>query len=568
MLQEQSFKYDKLSEFISTQYCFENKLSDSHRKQNGVYLTQDVSIIESVLSCITFDKTIFAKLIFEPSCGQGAFLISIIWKVYIIDPCQIKLDNFIKSNLYFADICQESINSTIANISHFYEVLFKKKYNGNFNSFCIDFTLKLSNDSKLYSLYNKFDYIIGNPPYIALYGRRDKKRNEDQRIYYLNNYSQFPHTLKNGKINYVMLFLEHGLDFLKKDGVISYIIDLSFFETAYKYCRKYLLENTNIIKLVYNVKGFDSVGSGQIMLSAKKGRTDANEVYVIDSDNGVSLYVNQDVWYNDTDEYKFRINNCIVSNSIIDKIYCKKNPTLKELYPKKNLRTCVMLLDMEDKFTTENKPVNSSFKIYPYYQGSKGIKYKYSKPQYKKFFIYNKSLQDNINADLKDELTKMGIKNKKRLGLGEQDIYDNPKVYIRQSAKELIATYDESPSSANNSLYVFSLRNNSDNTRFFLKYLCGLLNSKLYTFFAQQRRIIRYNKGKQPQIKTSDLYEIQIPLENSLQEEIVFNVESVYKNPVHLSKAVANIDLLLYDYYQISKDEAEHIELSIKSFVQ
>ena len=32
-----------------------------------------------------------------------------------------------------------------------------------------------------------------------------------------------------------------------------------------------------------------------------------------------------------------------------------------------------------------------------------------------------------------------GIKNKKRLGFGEEAIYQNPKVYIRQSAKELIA---------------------------------------------------------------------------------------------------------------------------------
>ena len=73
------------------------------------------------------------------------------------------------------------------------------------------------------------------------------------------------------------------------------------------------------------------------------------------------------------------------------------------------------------------------------------------------FFYYNKPLQDSINDELKIELTKQGVKNKKRLGLGETIIYDNPKLFIRQSAKEIIATIDLGKSSANNSLYVFLL---------------------------------------------------------------------------------------------------------------
>jgi len=62
-----------------------------------------------------------------------------------------------------------------------------------------------------------------------------------------------------------------------------------------------------------------------------------------------------------------------------------------------------------------------------------------------------------------------GIKNKKRIGFGEKIIYDNPKVYIRQSAKELIASYDDKLSSANNSLYLFSLRDCSNESILFLK---------------------------------------------------------------------------------------------------
>ena len=80
------------------------------------------------------------------------------------------------------------------------------------------------------NLYNSFDYVVGNPPYVTLYGRRDKKENEEQRINYLNNYHQFPSSVKNGKLNLVMLFIEHSLDFLKENGKLSFIIRASSFK--------------------------------------------------------------------------------------------------------------------------------------------------------------------------------------------------------------------------------------------------------------------------------------------------------------------------------------------------
>lgn len=235
------------------------------------------------------------------------------------------------------------------------------------------------------------------------------------------------------------------------------------------------------------------------------------------------------------------------------------------MYPKKNLRTCVMLLDMEDKFTSPIK--SNTLNSYPYYRGSQGLKYKYSILKYDKYFHYDKNLQDNINDRLKKELILQGIKNKKRIGLGETEIYDNPKIYIRQSAKELIASYDEYPSSANNSLYVFSLRDNSEKSLVVLKYLCGLINSTIYTFFAQQRRIIRYNKGKQPQIKISDLYQIFIPTNDKLKKDVSSLVEKIYTNPTTAERCRKEIDILLYKYYGLGDDEVNIIEKSIESFL-
>lgn len=565
----------KNTEFILNLIDIEEKSCVQHRQKNGIFLTRDMNIVDSVLECID-NNNLFSKLILEPSCGHGIFLLAIIVKAYLIKPCSESISKFIEENLFFVDIDPNMVRATKFSISELYKFLFQTEYLGKFNSFCLDFTLKYQSssadeDSQLYQLYkyyNKFDYVIGNPPYITLYGRRDKKKSENQRIYFLEKYNQFPASVKNGKINYVMLFIEHGLDFLKKNGVISYLIDVSFFETAYKYCRKYLLDNTRIQRLIYNIKSFDSVASGQVIISAEKQRVDDHEVLILDIEQDHKYYINQADWNQEEDEYKFRLSSCSLTKSILDKIFQKGDPQLKDLYPKKNLRTCTMLLDMEDKFTLDEKPRNNNIKTYPYYQGAKSIKYKYSKPVHFKYFLYDRTLQDKINEELKINLIKQGIKNKKRIGLGEMIIYDNPKIYIRQSAKEMIATYDEKPSAANNSLYVFSLRNASHASISVLQYLCGLINSKIYTFFAQQRRIIRYNKGKQPQIKTSDLYQINIPSNIEFQQEITMLVDKIYNEPLCNDKITDIIDSLLYDYYQLTNVEVKFIEESIKSFLE
>jgi len=561
---------DKFSDFLTSQAMLEREFCNFNQKQNGVFLTSNSSIIDGVLATVPNDITIFQKSFLEPSCGQGAFLIKLIIKAFLISSKKSDVASFIQNKLYFVDIDQEMVESTKNNISSLFFHLFHQEYTGSFNCFTVDFTrlddALTDNDSRTSTFYKTIDFVVGNPPYITLYGRRDKKKNEEQRIYFLNSYSQFPSSLKNGKINYVMLFIERGLRFLKPGGQLSFVIDVSFFETAYMYCRKYLIENYTIASLTYNVQGFDDVASGQVILTVTNTLPDNNSVLVVNSETKEKVYIEQNAWNKPNDEYKFRISHCTKSDSVLDKIFSKGDPTLKDLYPKKNLRTCVMLLNMEDSFTSIEQ--SNSVPSYPYYRGSNGLKYKYSKLNHLKYFNYDKNLQDRINDELKEELIAKGIKNKKRIGLGETLIYDNPKVYIRQSAKELIASYEERSSSANNSLYVFSLRDNSTESISFLKYVCGLINSTIYTFFAQQRRIIRYNKGKQPQIKTSDLYQIFIPEDSALKEKITYLVDKIYSDTNHIERYKEEIDDLLYEYYMLDSEEIDTINKSIESFLQ
>jgi tRNA1(Val) A37 N6-methylase TrmN6 len=556
---------------LLTQIKFENKIKNYQRKDNGIFFTNSHKVIETIIDIIDIDNCIYEKKILEPACGHGIYLMILLAKIYEKQPNPELLKSFIKNNIIFCDIQTEMVEFAKNNLSNLYKSLTNTEYNETFNGFVVDFTKKeitnsLFNNCEtiLSKYYSQIDYVIGNPPYISYYGRRDRKQSEQQRIDYLINYKQFPDFVKNGKINSVMLFIEHSLDFLKANGKLCFIIDIAFFEMAYLYTRKYLLENTKINSLFVNIKDFD-VASGQIIIKLTKTKQNKdNQVQIIDYEKNSQFIVNQQEWNNLNDEYKFRFNGSGISKLILDKIRIKKEPIILQLYPSKNLRTCVMLLDMEYKFTYASKNGFNEDLIYPYYQGSKSLNQKYGKLSFTKYFYYNKPLQDEINDKLKIELEAQGVKNKKRIGLGETIIYDNPKIYIRQSAKEIIATLDLVKSSANNSLYSFTLRDNSEKTLQTLKFICGILNSKLITYFAQQLNIIRFTAGKQPQIKISDLGQVPLLQDIEIQNKIVSIVDLIYySNSFELTN---EIDKIIFEHYKLTNTEIQHIEKAIKDF--
>lgn len=575
---KETISTNKISSFLNRmafgQNNYEQNLNKKDRKKNGVFLTNSLDTVENLLDIIPIDSEIFSKKILEPSCGQGIFILKLLTDLYLKFPDSLLISNFISNNIFFVDIQEEMVEKTKNNISELFFFLFDEDFDGSFNGITWDFTDKIATGISLFDeirttpfskLYNSFDYVIGNPPYVTLYGRRDKKENEEQRVNYLINYHQFPSSVKNGKLNLVMLFIEHSLDFLKDNGKLSFIIDVSFFETAYEFTRKYLLDNASVNELQVNIKDFD-VASGQVIIKLTKAKSSNHKVQIIDHKTKNRYLVEQSSWYNKNDEYKFRYNGCSISKQILDKVESKRDKTILQLYPSKNLRTCVMLLDMEDKFTFTDKGNREENLLYPYYQGSKALSEKYGKLDFKKHFYYNKPLQDSINSVLKIELEKQGVKNKKRLGLGETIIYDNPKLFIRQSAKEIVTTIDLGKSAANNSLYVFSLRDNSEKTIDFLYFLCGFLNTNFVTYYAQEMNIIRFSQGKQPQIKIGDLGTIYIPNDTKLQDDISTLCKELY-NDLDSKEIIKNqINIIVYNYYNLSNAEIENIEKSIKVF--
>jgi len=566
----------------------ENSFPSQVIKKSGKYCTSNIEIVDLIINNTVDFSNILNKQILEPSCGYGIFILRLI---YFLEKKQYSKDEivyFVNNNIFGFDISPVMVHFSILNIKLYLSYLYKDFdlfYQINPKIFVSDSTYKPQNSelNLLESLINfvetdeakqiklkayngefQFDYVIGNPPYVTLYGRRDNKKSEILREYYIKNYNFVPCSVKNGKFNLLMFFFEQSIDWLKEGALMSFIVDVSIFETAYCYLRKYLLERTKIKTLIIEIDAFN-VASGQIIIllqkSTNKHENMINNISVINYQNQKNIIFKQADWYKENNEYKFEIIDN-KTNEILKKIEKKSKP-LSNFYTGKKLRTCCMLLNMEDLFTTKEL-MDSENSLLPYYEGSKSLKNKYGNLLFTRYFIYNKKLQDEINDKLKADLTIQGIKNKKRIGLGDLRFYNSPKLFIRQSAKEIIASLSVEPSCANNSLYCLSEGLNSEQSIQKLKITCSQLNSTLLTFYALAKRIIRTCKGKQPQIKIADLKNIPLNFDFELSKKLLCLYEDYIET--NDNNILEEINNLLYSYYELNSEEIAFINRFVENF--
>jgi hypothetical protein len=140
------------------------------------------------------------------------------------------------------------------------------------------------------------------------------------------------------------------------------------------------------------------------------------------------------------------------------------------------------------------------------------------------------------------------------------------RITIRQSCDHLCCTYSEKPFVYNRSYYSISDQNSSGKSAINLVYVLGLLNSKLFTYYAQKKRIIRMEVGKQPQIRLNDLKKLPIKyVDNEFEEKIVHKVNAILlakesNANTNTTALEQEIDQLVYQLYGLTEEEIQIIE--------
>ncbi len=171
--------------------------------------------VNILLNKINYKENILNKKVLENSCGDGN-IISEIVKRYIKDAINNKqsyedIKKGLEENIYGAEIDPTHYKNCIKNLDKV--ALMYGIENVNWNIINKDI---LKEDLKI-----KFDFIIGNPPYIKYH-----KIDEENRVFLKETFK----SCSKGNFDYCYAFIEYSIQHLNEKGAMSYLIPNSIFK--------------------------------------------------------------------------------------------------------------------------------------------------------------------------------------------------------------------------------------------------------------------------------------------------------------------------------------------------
>lgn len=448
---------------------------------------------------------------------------------------------------------------------------------------------------------NGFDIIIGNPPYVGEKGNKN--------VFEPINESSLGKRFHIGRMDLFYYFFHKSIDIAKKDAIITFITT-NYYVTADggNLLRKDFFDRTQIIKLInfnevsifetakgqHNMITFlkkDSKDNDTLVYNARKNELSDKENInkILNLDNKEYTKIPKSKLY-DGEQYYIRMlvtnsTTINIQNSIIDKIkkgiplieICNVNQgartgadkvtdkhikkygrvynkgdgifvlTVEEV-KKNNLINCNILKPWFknsdiDKYFCENE--NKYFVIY---SSEDEILKEENKPVLKYLEKYKAILEDR-NSEY--EWYKMDRPRKKEIFMSE-------KIVSPQRSYRNNFAWNNNEWFASADVYFITKKENID-----LKYILGLLNSKLYYYwlYFQGKR-----KGEMLELYQTPLSEIPILIANEvIQNDIIGLVTEIinYKKinkEYDITEKQNKLDNIIYNLFGITNEEIELIE--------
>ncbi len=197
-------------------------------------------IVEKILDDVGFDGSgILGKKIIDPACGDGRFLVKIVERIIRYSPKDKLAGNL--RNVYGWDIDASAVRKAIRRLDQLIKP-FQIKVDWN-----IRVTNSLHKGLGKTGLFaenepvEKFDFIVGNPPYIRIQHLDPAERKFIQKHYRF---------CRSGSTDIYIAFYELALNLLNENGRAGYITPNTFFHTeTAKELRQYFETNRNIIQI-------------------------------------------------------------------------------------------------------------------------------------------------------------------------------------------------------------------------------------------------------------------------------------------------------------------------------
>lgn len=214
-----------MSKFTELSIKLTKELKNNTIKEEGIYFTPQ-SIINKNLEIIKKQNNLSIKSILEPSCGSCEYI------------------NLLNNEFKGCTIVGIENNEII------YEGI-KDLYNSHSN-------IKLLKKSYLdVDETNKYDLIIGNPPYFVIVDKKEKGNANNNNTYYktiidnIKTKNKLYKSYYDGRANMFILFILHSLNKLNNNGILSFILPVNFINCLYyQKLRKYIYHNYKIIDII------------------------------------------------------------------------------------------------------------------------------------------------------------------------------------------------------------------------------------------------------------------------------------------------------------------------------
>jgi adenine-specific DNA-methyltransferase len=406
------------------------EIMNKDKKISGVYYTSN-QIIELMINNIVFKET---DKIIDIGCGASNFLYFIGKKIKYQNP-SLKMKDIIENNLYGIDNSKLAIirSGLILNLLM---IEFEEYEDINTNLY--------HTDTLSYQFKQKYDYVIGNPPYVRI------QNLEEDTIKHIRNKYRFT---KEGNIDIYIVFMEIGLNILKETGKLIYIVSNTFFRSSCcKKFRQFLIKD-NIIEKIINLEDivvFDDTNTYTCIIQMSKNKndnkikyhnvTDKNELLLVDEkdtnlpliDNIVEKVMNKMLPIKKTERINYKeiiLRDdgepfVFINNDFIDKIeslkslgeYCHINCGIATLADSLFILKADNNLNIEEgilknivKASKIKDPNYSNLQIvWPYDDEGKIIKENILKQKYPICYKYLLSIKEKLDKRDKGKINKMG----------------------------------------------------------------------------------------------------------------------------------------------------------------
>ncbi|MDR2172547.1 MAG: N-6 DNA methylase [Planctomycetaceae bacterium] len=487
------------------------------------------------------DSALLQCKIIDPACGSGAFPCGVMNEIMRrLDPDKKltqqeryhKKLEILQNVIYGVDIQPIAVQITILRLflSLIQEIVPDKKKN-NFGVeplpnletkfICADALTVLTKEnqglSRLFGVNNGFNIVIGNPPYVNVkHGINQLDKQE-----YIKNYKTAIR-----QFDLFTLFIEKAIELGEH---VSFIVPKPLINN----------ENYELIRSMILASGLKNivVGSG------------------IFENAGVESCIfltSQNAAANTSFTVSEIIDNKIIERHKVNIDFCKKSPfnmicteisadKIQHIFEKMN-QDVILIRDILDitRGIEAGKADDSIIRTKNNYKLLRG----------EDITKYTCSFANLFCAYDNNNMTKFKPLN----------IYFSDKIFVRRVANEVIATFDENKYLTLNSVYCCLPKNNL----FDLKFLTGILNSKLINFWFKNLFVLTDKLF--PYLRKSQLK--YIPVKNIVfdrQQSIIKLVNQILlsktKNPTaNTTKLESNIDRLIYELYDLTEDEIKIVE--------